>query len=136
VPTGNSATGKDRHELNVPFHTKRRGVESKIIIGGRATPPMPDHKLIDVVQKSFEWWRLLTEEPEWSIDKLARHASMDSSDVTRFLPLAFLAPDIIEAIIDGRQPVDLNIERLKKIGPVPMDWSSQRQLLGSELINL
>ena len=58
-----------------------------------------------------------------------RHA-IDASDVTRFLPLAFLAPDIVEAILDGRQPVDLNVERLKKVSPIPADWNTQRWQLG------
>lgn len=125
---GGSAPG---YELNVPFHTKRRGVETKIIIGGRnPAPPLPDQKLIDVIRRSFDWLRLLTEEPDWSVDKLAKYASMDASDVTRFLPLAFLAPDIVEAILNGRQPIDLNVEHLKKIGPIPVDWSAQRCLLG------
>jgi len=129
---GGKVSGDDPgYELNVPFHTKRRGVESKIIIGGRnPQPALPDRKLIDVIRRSFEWLRLLTEEPDWSVDKLATHSSMDASDVTRFLPLAFLAPDIVEAILNGGQPVDLNIERLKKIGSIPADWSAQRHLLG------
>jgi site-specific DNA recombinase len=74
--------------------------------------------------------RLLTEEPDWSIDKLAQYSSIDASDVTRYLPLAFLAPDITDAILRGRQPVDLNVERLKKIGPIPFDWTDQKRLLG------
>ena len=50
------------YELNVPFHTKRRGVETKIIIGGRnPAPPLPNQKLIDVIRRSFEWLRLLAE---------------------------------------------------------------------------
>ena len=52
------------------------------------------------------------------------------SDVTRFLPFAFLAPDIVEKILDGRQPIELNVERLKKVGPIPADWNAQRRLLG------
>jgi hypothetical protein len=71
-----------------------------------------------------------TEESGWSIQKLARHASIDASDVTRFLPLAFLAPEIVEAILDGRQPIDLNVERLKKVSPIPADWNAQRRQLG------
>ena len=130
-PEGEITQGETSYEFNVPFHTKRRGVESKIIIGGRNPKPTPpDQNLIDVIQRSFTWHRLITEEPNCSIDRLAKLSSINASDVTRFLPLAFLAPDIVEAILTGRQPVDLNVERLKKISPIPADWMAQRRRLG------
>jgi hypothetical protein len=47
------------------------------------------------------------------------------------LPLAFLAPDIVEAILQGRQPVELTVLRLKRIG-LPLSWVEQRRLLGFE----
>jgi len=50
---------------------------------------------------------------------------MDASDVTRFLPLAFLSPRIVEAILEGRQPVDFTLERFKKAGRLPMVWQHQ-----------
>jgi site-specific DNA recombinase len=78
---------------------------------------------------------LLAEEPGCSIDRLAKHSSIDASDVTRFLPLAFLAPDIVEAILTGKQPVDLNVERLRKLGSIPKEWTAQRQLLGFETLS-
>ncbi|MBT6095098.1 MAG: hypothetical protein HOH04_09455, partial [Rhodospirillaceae bacterium] len=121
------------HILKVPFHTQRRGIESKLIIGGgQPVRVFLDQKLTETVSRSFEWWRLLTEEEGWSIDKLAKHSSMDASNVTRYLPLAFLAPDIVEAICNGTQPIDLNVERLKKMGPIPADWAHQKRLLGFE----
>ena len=121
------------HDLEVPFQTKRRGVESKIIIGGvDALQAYPDETLISVVQRSAEWWRLMTEEEGWTIEKLSERASIPSCEVTRFLPLAFLAPDLVEAILQGTQPIDLNVERLKKLGPIPADWAAQKRLLGFE----
>jgi site-specific DNA recombinase len=91
---GSPAGDQSSYELNVPFHTKRRGVEAKMIIGGNQKPQsLPDQNLIEAVTRSFEWWQLLTKDEGWSIEKLAKHASMDASNVTRFLPLAFLAPD-------------------------------------------
>lgn len=118
-------------KLTVPFHTKRRGVESKIIIGGQLeNPPNPDRNLIDVVCRSFEWQQTLLSGSDSSIEKLAETASIDASDVTRFLPLAYLAPDIVEAILEGTQPIELTVERLRKLGPLPVEWAAQRELLG------
>ncbi|NKB48598.1 MAG: hypothetical protein GKS02_04440 [Alphaproteobacteria bacterium] len=46
------------------------------------------------------------------------------------MQLAFLAPDITEAILAGRQPVELTAHRLKRIGALPLEWGHQRALLG------
>ena len=48
------------------------------------------------------------------------------------LPLALLAPDIIEAILDGRQPTELTAVRLKRLRQLPLDWLQQRRHLGFE----
>lgn len=119
------------YEHCTPFQTRRRGVETRIVLGGDTNPmASPDQNLITAVKRSFRWWRLLTEEDGWSIQKLAELDHMDASDVTRFLPLAFLSPKIVEAILDGRQPVDLTLERLKKMGALPMRWEEQAGVLG------
>ena len=119
------------YEHCIPFQTRRRGVETRIVFGGKNPPEVnKDQNLIAAVKRSFRWWKLLTEEDGWSIQKLAERDDMDASDVTRFLPLAFLAPDIVEAILDGRQPEDLTLERLKTMGPFPMSWVEQARVLG------
>lgn len=124
-------SGGGSHEITLPFHTKRRGVECRIILGnGKASNADPDANLIAAIKRSFRWWRRLTQEDGWSIQKLAEQDKMDASDVTRLLPLAFLAPEIIEAIVDGQQPVDLNLERFKKMGSLPISWTEQREVLG------
>ncbi len=63
-------------------------------------------------------------------DLVTRHG-VAQGDVSRCLPLAFLAPDIVEAILQGRQPVELTVLRLKRIG-LPLSWADQRRLLGFE----
>lgn len=119
------------HEFSMPFQTRRRGVETRIILGGEIAPEVnTDHNLISAVKRSFKWWRLLTEEDGWSIQKLAELDGIDASDVTRFLPLVFLSPSIVKAILEGRQPIDLNLERIKKMGPLPMHWDEQAKALG------
>ena len=52
--------------------------------------------------------------------------------ISRVLPLAFLAPDIIEAIVHGRQPVCLTARYLKRLKPLPTSWAEQRRVLGFE----
>ncbi len=44
--------------------------------------------------------------------------------------LAFLAPDIVEAILEGRQPPEVNLELLTGTGGIPQSWDEQRRLYG------
>ena len=54
----------------------------------------------------------------------------DPTDVSRFLPLAFLAPDIVEAIVQYRQPLDLSSDRSRLLSPIPVEWGEQSRRLG------
>jgi hypothetical protein len=58
-----------------------------------------------------------------------RLQNVDHNEISRFLPLAFLAPDIAEAILNGTQPVDLTIERLRQLPALPYRWEDQKTLL-------
>jgi len=61
---------------------------------------------------------------------IATRNRVDRSIIGRTVNLAFLSPDIIESIISGCQPANLNTERLIKRSDLPLDWQEQRQLLG------
>ncbi len=127
------AAGADRvaHTITLPFQMRRRGVEAKIMIPGAKTQSInPDENLTRLMQRSHQWWRQLVSEPSCNVEVLARTSGIAACEVTRFLPLAFLAPDIVEAVLDGRQPVELNVQKLKKLGAIPADWAEQRRLLG------
>ena len=54
----------------------------------------------------------------------------DRNEISRYLPLAFLAPDIVEKILKGLQPVDLTAEKLRRLGSLPYQWDEQRAVLG------
>ena len=65
-----------------------------------------------------------------SLSAIARRADANVGDVSRSLQLAFLAPDLLEAILDSTQPVALTPERLKRAGELPLLWDEQRAMLG------
>jgi hypothetical protein len=65
-----------------------------------------------------------------TVRDIANQEGLDEGDVSRFLPLVFLAPDIVEAILAGVQPVELIPEKLKRLRNLPKSWEEQRQLLG------
>jgi hypothetical protein len=63
------------------------------------------------------------------IDDLAKDAGLDRRRVRETLRLSTLAPDIQRAILEGRHPASLTLERLIQIGP-PLSWAEQRRVLG------
>ena len=66
-----------------------------------------------------------------SREEIARTNGLSGQHVARHLQLAWLAPDIVEAILDGRQPKQLTLKRL--LAKLPMDWAEQRKALGFEV---
>jgi DNA invertase Pin-like site-specific DNA recombinase len=128
-----SGTGTDRvtAKLELPVIFRRRGIETKIVIAGSTAPAAaPDSALINAITSASQWFEELKAGTVRSIKELAARHHVDKGDVSRILPLAFLAPDIVEAILDGRQPVDLTAYRLKRLCDLPHLWSEQRRVLG------
>jgi site-specific DNA recombinase len=80
--------------------------------------------------KAHRWFSDLKTGTVGSVHEVARRYGADPGDVSRILPLAFLAPDIAEAILDGRQPAELTSARLKRMSDLPLEWQRQRRRLG------
>ena len=117
--------------IDPPVTFKRRGVETKIVIAGEENAAStPDPALINAVTSAHRWFAALKTGEARSVKELAERVGVDKGDVSRILPLAFLAPDIVKAILDGRHPVDLIAYRLKRIHTLPYNWQAQRDLLG------
>jgi site-specific DNA recombinase len=117
-------------ELIVPIQLKRRGVEAKLMMkaaGDRSS--LPDAKLVTLLADALRWIDDLAQGRAASVRGLARQNNRDAGEISRTLPLAFLAPDIVEAIIEGRQPIGLTPRQLKRIGDLPHRWDDQRRRL-------
>jgi len=109
---------------------RRRGVETRIVIPGREKTLAPDAKLIALITQGHRWFAELRDNRAESVRDLARRHGADQGDVSRVLPLAFLAPDIVEAIIAGQQPVELTVTALRRGPDLPASWAAQRRMLG------
>ena len=112
---------------------KRRGVEAKLIIAagsGQETAALPDPALIKSIVRAHDWWTRLASGEAASLNDIARADGVTGPYVRRLLPLAFLAPDIIETILGGGQPINLTAEKLLRIDTLPYDWDDQRRILG------
>ncbi len=114
-------------DLEVTF--KRRGVGMKLILSDdRQQLPMPDPKLIAAVSAGRRWFAELKDGKARSVTELAEDHGVDRTDIGRLMPLAFLAPDIVEAILRGRQPIEFTVSRWKRIGDLPVSWPEQRRV--------
>ena len=113
-----------------PIALKRRGVEARLVIGGDNTSSAkPDTSLIAVIASARNWFSELQSGEVKSVVELSVRHKVDRSHVSRILPLAFLAPDIVAAIIDGRTEPNLTLSYIKRL-KLPASWQAQRKLLG------
>ena len=116
--------------ISTQVKIERCGVAMRLLVGNKATLQSPNQVLINSIRTSQEWLEKLTTGKATSVDQIAKQEGTTSNAVTRLIYRAFLAPDIIRAIMNGTQPATLTSDLLKKIVPLPLDWEDQRKLLG------
>ncbi len=109
---------------------ERCGMAIRLMVGNRTAQQLPDQALINSIRKAQNWIEELTSGKMTSVGMIALQEGTTSNVVTRMMYRAFLAPDIIKAIMNGTQPASLNSDRLKNLVPLPLDWEDQRKLLG------
>lgn len=88
-----------------------------------------DPSLVKALTRAHLWRDMVESGQVTTIDELARTASTERTHLARMLRLAFLAPDIQQAILTGRQPQSLRLRALLET-ELPATWSGQRQVLG------
>ena len=120
----------DEHELSVPFSLRRRGVEARLIVGDGRHNNSFNPVLVTTIAKAYGWFRQLASGNAISINHIAQQQNVPASEISRLLPLAFFAPDIVEAILAGRQPTELTAKHLTRMDLLPLDWVTQRKVLG------
>lgn len=114
----------------VPLRIKRRGVEMRLVIEGeRAATTKADPTLLKEIKRAHRCFDALLS-GRASIAELAEREGVDDRYVSTVLPLAFLAPDIVEAIVAGTQPADLNATTLVRRVELALDWPDQKRQLG------
>lgn len=120
------------YDLVVPARVRTRGGQIKLIVShqGDQARRKGGVALIKSVARAHLWFDRLKSGEAVSLRQIASEEQVTGSYVSRVLKLAFLAPDIVEAILDGRHPVDLTAERLLVHEELPWDWREQRQKLG------
>src|SRR4051812_5798945 len=119
--------------ISIPATFKQAGGRKQIVTPPgsaewRPTQQRCSSSLISAVAKAHLWRGLIEMGRYASAAELARKERLNESYVCRVLRLTLLAPEIVEAILDGSQPQTLELRALMR--PLPSEWSAQRKLLG------
>ncbi len=119
----------------VPLSIKRRSY-SKVLVPppGNSSAQVKssfDLPMIRTLGKACYWQKLLDTGKVANIAELARQLRLEPGWVAEVLRLTRLAPDIVQAILEGRQPRHLNLHTLRgRETDVPVDWQEQRRMFG------
>jgi site-specific DNA recombinase len=118
--------------LTIAARLKRVGMATKLLIEGEAagTPSAPDRSLLRLLAQAHRYRTLVLQGDGKPISTLAEHAGVGASYFARVLRLAFLAPDVVTAILQGRQPPELNAKQLSLQVRLPVGWKDQAAALG------
>ena len=123
----------DTFTVHVPMAFRQRGGRKLIVTpDGAAMPAIAariqiDNVLVKALARAFRWQKLLDRGTYSSIKEIAAKEKIDPSYVGDVLRLTLLAPDIVEMILDGRQPPALQFEQLRK--SLPLEWQAQRDAI-------
>lgn len=118
--------------LHVPFRIVKRGGRKEMQMPEGATQPRrTDNTLVKALARASRWKRMLESGEFLTIAELAEREGIASSYMTRVLSLTLLAPDIVEAILDGKQGSQLTLARV--LEAFPMEWIEQRQNFSQSL---
>lgn len=121
--------GADVISIEIPMAFRKRGGRKVIVLpDGSHGHPIPaatiDNTMIKSIARAFRWQKLLENGTYTCLDDIARSEKIGASFVSRYYRLVLLAPDIIEAILDGRQSAQLTMKDL--LGAFPVLWAEQR----------
>jgi hypothetical protein len=117
--------------VSIPITFLQRGGRKQILtpLGEAPWSPAPrvDTALVKAVVRAHRWRQMLESGEYSSSAELAKAEKVNDSYLSRILRLTLIAPDIIEAILTGRQPSTLQLDDLLK--PLPTEWERQRSEL-------
>jgi len=127
-PSANTIT------ISIPIKMRTRGGRKLVLapVGGDWAPARPkvDNAIVKAQLNAFRWRKLLEAGAYATIGELAAAERINPSYVSRMLRLTLLAPDIVEAILDGKQGPEVSLAQMSD--PFPAEWA--RQMVVSPLV--
>ena len=132
ISTHNSDEGRAVIRLRADANLQRCGREVSLLIpaagGVSKLRPRPVSSLIKAVARAHNWYERLLKGDVRNCASLASEIGVGDRYVSRVLHFAFLAPDIVESILNGTQPPDLTFAKMSR--NIPMSWAEQRDQFG------
>src|SRR6516165_3775668 len=127
-----SAMDDESQILSVPVRVRRSGRAIRMLIAGTDAfaAAKPDARLVKLLIRARRFNAILLESDGVPFAALAKRQGVSPSYFTRLVRLSYLAPDITEAILDGRQPRELTADKLLAHSRLPLGWHEQRTVLG------
>jgi hypothetical protein len=123
----------DTLTIRIPIRPQRRGGRKPIMTPDGAALPAPKPRrgetLIKALVRAHRWRRRIESGQAKPIPDLAEQEGVTNAYVCRLLPLTCMAPDILESILDGRQPKGLRLAEMPGNGPAA--WKEQRETFGT-----
>lgn len=128
-----SGVSIDTFTVRVPLTLKRYGGRKLVIVPDGGSVPERrqanlDDTLLKALARAHRWKRLLESGQVRSLNELAETEKINPSYLSRIYRLTLLAPEIVEAILDGRQPRTLQLADL--MDDMPVEWERQREMYG------
>jgi len=118
--------------LHVPFRLVKRGGRKEMQLPeGASTPRRPDDALVKALARMFRWKRMLESGEFSSMSELAEKEGIAFTYMARLMRLSLLSPDIVDAIMAGRQPAGITLAKLTD--PFPPNWKEQHALWSAGL---
>ena len=112
--------------VHIPLTFRKRGGRKLVVTpdGAEWAPrPRVDNAIIKALARAFRWRKMLDAGVHGTLDDLARAKGVHATYVSRVLRLTLLAPKLVEAILDGRQPAELQLDDL--LAGFRLEWAGQ-----------
>jgi len=132
APVGKpGSVSDDTLMLTVKARLQRVGREMKMLVENADGKTSADPGLLRVVARAHDFQERLMQDPNLTVPAIANHECLSIGYLSRLLRLPTLAPDIITAIINGKNPPQLTAKKLMRLAAhMPVDWAEQRKRLG------
>ena len=122
---------KDLLTLKVPARLQRVGREMKMLVENSDSQTKADPGLLRIIARAHDLQERVLENSDLTLHAIASQEHVTPGYVSRLLRLPSLAPDIITAIVNGKNPPQLSAKKLMRLAlQLPVDWAEQRKLLG------
>ena len=118
--------------VHIPIKLRHQGGRKQVVTPAGATPWIPtpsrvDNTLVKAIVRAHRWRDMMESGDYATVRDLAKAEAINESYLGRVLRLTLLAPKIVEAILEGKQPATLELDDLMQLFPV--EWDKQVETL-------